>query len=72
MKRLVKIHQVDSITGEVVIRSDKTYNFDIYEHKKQFLQMCEKFYDKHFSNPLLALELYVYFPEIRCELDLPF
>ena len=72
MKRFCKIHQVDSITGEIVIISSKEYNHEIYEHKKQFLAMCESFWEKHFSNPALALELYVFFPEIREELSLPF
>ena len=72
MKREIKIHQVNAITGEIYMTSDKQYNYDIPEHKKRFIEMCEAFYNKHFSNPLVSCELYIYFPANRSELELPF
>lgn len=72
MKRLIKVRQVDTITGEVLFETEYFSNWNIYEHKKQFLSMAESFYDKHFNHPELSMQLTVLFPECRKELDLPF
>lgn len=72
MKRMIKITQVDTITGEIQYETEHFVNYDIPLHKQQFLQVCESFYNNHFTHPELSLQLRVLFPEIRSELSLPF
>ena len=72
MKREITFQQVDVTTGEIIYTTRAFYNDQIPEHKKKYMSMCEAFYKKHFSNPMLSLSLSVTFTDIHSELDLPF
>ena len=72
MKREITFQQVDITTGEIIYTTRFFYNDQIPEHKKNFMSICEAFYKKHFTNPMLSLSLSVTFSDMRSELELPF